>query len=82
MTAYLRTLSGANASASTITAYRTDLTQFAAFLAETNCAIAAAADVARTDIAEYLSYLGERGLSGTDLPPENWSTDTESPHGC
>lgn len=65
MTAFLRTLSGANKSASTITAYRTDLAQFARFLSETNCTIAGPADVTRTDVAEYLSHLGERGLSGT-----------------
>ena len=33
-TAYLRTLSGANNSAPTITAYRTDLMQFVRFLAD------------------------------------------------
>jgi integrase/recombinase XerC len=62
--AYLRTLSGANKSASTITAYRTDLAQFARFLAETNCTIATPADVGRSDIAEYLAHLSERGISG------------------
>jgi len=65
MTAFLRTLSGANKSASTITAYRTDLAQFARFLAETNCMIAAAADVTRTDISEYLAHLADQHLSGT-----------------
>jgi hypothetical protein len=44
VTAYLRTLAGANKSASTITAYRTDLAQFVAFLHETNCTIASPAD--------------------------------------
>ena len=43
MTAFLRTLSGAAKSASTITAYRTDLAQFARFLSETTCTIATAA---------------------------------------
>ena len=64
VTAFLRTLSGANKSASTITAYRTDLFQFAHFLKETNCTIATPADVGRGDIAEYLSHLAERGISG------------------
>jgi site-specific recombinase XerD len=64
VTAFLRTLSGANKSASTITAYRTDLSQVARFLAETNCTIAAPADVGRGDIAEYLPHLAEQGISG------------------
>lgn len=65
VTAFLRTLSGANKSPSTITAYRTDLTQFIRFLAETNCAVAAPADVTRSDVAEFLAHLAERGASGT-----------------
>jgi integrase/recombinase XerD len=65
MTAFLRTLAGANKRASTITAHRTDLSQFARFLAETNCTIAAAADVTRTDISEYLAHLSDQHLSGT-----------------
>jgi site-specific recombinase XerD len=64
VTTYLRPLSGANKSASTITAYRTDLTQFARFPAETNCTIATPADVGRGDIAEHLSHLAEQGISG------------------
>jgi len=65
VSAFLRTLSGANKSPATITAYRTDLTQFAGFLAETNCLIVVPADVTRTDVAEFLAYLAERGNSGT-----------------
>jgi site-specific recombinase XerD len=49
----------------TFTAYQTDLSQFARILAETNCAIAAPADVSRGDVAEYLAYLAEQGMSGT-----------------
>jgi site-specific recombinase XerD len=64
MTAFLRTLSSANKSASTITAYRTDLTQFARFLAETTCTIATPADVTRGDRGESRSHLGEHGMSG------------------
>jgi integrase/recombinase XerC len=65
VTAFLRTLSGANKSPSTITAYRTDLLQFLRFLAETNCAVSAPADVTRSDVAEFLAHLAERGASGT-----------------
>jgi site-specific recombinase XerD len=64
VTAFLRTLSGANKSASTITAYRTDLAQFARFLAETNCTVAAPADITRADVSEFLGHLADRRLSG------------------
>jgi integrase/recombinase XerC len=64
MTAFLRTLSGANKSQSTITAYRTDLAQFARFLAETNCTVASPADITRTDVSEFLGHLADRRLSG------------------
>jgi site-specific recombinase XerD len=65
VSAFLRTLSGANKSSSTIIAYRTDLRQFARHLAETNCTIASPADITRGDIAEYLSHLAEQSISGT-----------------
>jgi integrase/recombinase XerC len=64
LTAFLRTMRGANKSEATIIAYRTDLSQFARFLAETNCTIITPADISRGDIAEYLSHLGEKGFSG------------------
>ncbi len=51
VTAFLRTLSGANTSQSTITAYRTDLSQFARFLTETDCTVATPADITRTDVS-------------------------------
>ena len=47
-----------------VVAYRTDLAQFVAFLAETNCAVASPADVTRADVVEYLGSLAERGMSG------------------
>ena len=65
VSAFLRTLSGANKSAATITAYRTDLQQFAHFLTETNCLITTPADITRTDVMEFLSYLATQGNSGT-----------------
>ena len=63
--ACLRTLTGANKSVSTISAYRTNLAQFVAFLQKTNCTIASPADVTRVDVAEYLAHLAERDISGT-----------------
>lgn len=65
MTAFLRSLSGANKSPSTITAYRTDLSQFVRFLGDTNCTIASPADVTRADISEYLAHLADQNMSGT-----------------
>src|SRR4051794_18792487 len=65
LSAFLRTMRGANKSEATITAYRTDLSQFARFLSETNCTISTPADVRRGDIAEYLSSLAEQHMSGT-----------------
>ena len=65
VTASLRTLSGANTRASTITAYRTDLAQFAHFLSETTCTIASPADVPWVAVAEYLAHLSDRDTSGT-----------------
>jgi integrase/recombinase XerC len=64
LAAYLRTLTAANKSAATITAYRTDLRQFLAFLADTNCTIAKPSDVRREDVTAYLADLADRGLSG------------------
>lgn len=64
LSAFLRTLSGANKSAATITAYRTDLQQFVRFLAETNCLVASPTDVTRADVAEFLAHLAEQGISG------------------
>ncbi len=62
--AYLRALAGANKSAATITASRTDLAQLVAFLRETICAIDAAASTTRADAEECLAHLAGQGLSG------------------
>ena len=64
LASYLRSLAGANKSAGTIVAYRTDLQQFLAFLEETNITVAEPADVTRQDIAEYLNTLADQGRSG------------------
>jgi site-specific recombinase XerD len=60
LAASLRTLSGANKSAATITTYCTDLTQFLTYLHQTNCAIDVAGDIARADAEEYLAHLASR----------------------
>src|SRR5215211_2417368 len=64
LAAFLRTLEGSNKSQATITAYRSDLRQFVAFLRETTCTVAGPADVRREDVAEYLSFLAEKGITG------------------
>jgi integrase/recombinase XerC len=64
LSAYLRTLAGANKSAATIRAYRTDLQQFLTFLAETNCTVNSPADITRADVSEFLGHLADRRLSG------------------
>ncbi len=64
LAAFLRTLEGSNKSRATITAYRSDLRQFVAFLTETNCTIGGPADVRREDVAEYLSFLADKGITG------------------
>jgi site-specific recombinase XerD len=60
---FLRMLA-ANKSQATITAYRTDLTQFLTFLQETNITVAQPSDIHRDDLAEYLATLAEQGRSG------------------
>ncbi len=64
VTAFLRTLSGANTRRSTITASRTDRSRFARFLAETGCTVAMPADVTRTDVSEFLGLRPDSRLSG------------------
>jgi hypothetical protein len=48
--AYLRTLSGANKRASSITAYPTDIVQVFAFVHATNFMIVSPSDVTRVDV--------------------------------
>jgi integrase/recombinase XerC len=62
--AFLRELAGRNVSPATITAYRTDLTQFLTWLQETNLAAVHPSDVQRIDVSEYLAYLADQGRTG------------------
>ena len=59
MTAFLRSLSGANMNQATIPAYRIDLSQFTDFLSGTNRMFSSPADVDRGDSAENLAYAAE-----------------------
>ena len=62
--AFTTELEAKNRSAATITAYRCDLAQFAAFLKKTNYTADVVAQVERADISEYLAELGHQGVSG------------------
>jgi site-specific recombinase XerD len=62
--AFLRSLQGKNRSTATLKAYHTDLLQFSIYLQEHNLAATEPDRVTRTDITEYLAWLGRRGVSG------------------
>jgi site-specific recombinase XerD len=64
LTDFLTSLRARNASSLTEQAYRTDIRQFIAWLAETTVIDLHAGAVSKTDIIEYLSYLATLGLSG------------------
>ena len=62
--AFLRSLVGRKLSPQTTRAYRTDVTQFVAWLAETNGVADTASKITRLDMVEYLAHLAGRGLTG------------------
>lgn len=62
--AFLRSLEGKNRSPHTLTAYRTDLTQFIAWLHDNNIVAQRPSQVERADVTEYLASLSNGGLSG------------------
>lgn len=64
LAAFLRALDGRNRSAGTVRAYRTDVSQFTAWLSENNITVHGPADVTRADLTEYLAHLARRGVSG------------------
>ena len=64
LAAFLRELQGINTSEHTITAYTSDLTQFMHWLQATNLLVKCPGDVRKLDISEYLSYLGQKRISG------------------
>ena len=68
MTAFLRSLSGANMNQATIPAYRIDLSQFTDFLSGTNRMFSTPADVDRGDVAESLAHLVD--IHGLRAPAE------------
>ncbi len=64
LTRYLNSLSGRNLSGHTATAYRCDLLQFLAFLAENDITVDSPEKITRTHILDYLSHLASLGRSG------------------
>src|SRR6266566_5893478 len=64
LTRYLNSLSGRNLSEHTASAYRTDLLQFLAFLAENDISVTSPEKITRTHILDYLSHLATLGRSG------------------
>jgi site-specific recombinase XerD len=64
LAAFLRAQEGKNRRPATLAAYRTDLTQFVAWLRETNGTIDGPGDIGRYDVAEYLAHLAGAGLAG------------------
>ncbi len=61
---FLRTQEGRNRSPQTLRAYRSDLTQLAAWLRQDNPLLVDPADVTGDDVNAFLADLGRRGLSG------------------
>ncbi len=61
---FLRTQEGRNRSLQTLRAYRSDLTQLAAWLRDDNPLLLDPADVTGDDLNAFLADLGRRGLSG------------------
>ena len=62
--AFLRALAGKNRTASTITAYATDLAHFLSWLHCNNIVATAPHHVQRADITDYLAHLAQQSLMG------------------
>src|SRR6266568_9588594 len=62
--AFLRELEGGNKSTLTLTAYKTDLTQFFLWLTDNDITVTTSGHVTRGHVNEYLAYLSSLGRSG------------------
>ena len=61
---FLQELEGGNKSTLTLTAYKTDLSQFFLWLAENNVTVMTPDQVTRGHVNEYLAFLSSQGRSG------------------
>src|SRR5947209_5897932 len=61
---FLRELEGGNKSQLTLTAYKTDLSQFFTWLAENDVTVTIPGQVTRGHVNEYLAFLSSQGRSG------------------
>ena len=61
---FLGELEGGNKSQLTLTAYKTDLTQFFLWLSENDMTVTIPGQVTRGHVNEYLAYLSSQGRSG------------------
>jgi site-specific recombinase XerD len=64
LTRYLTSLQARNMSQHTITAYRTDVTQFFTWLTENDITVTAPQHISRSHIVDYLAHLAHHGRSG------------------
>ncbi len=64
LTRYLNSLKARNTSEHTITAYRTDVTQFFTWLAENDISVTTPQHISRSHIIDYLSHLADQSRSG------------------
>jgi len=64
LTRYLNSLQARNMSQHTITAYRTDVTQFFTWLAQNDITVTTPQHISRSHIIDYLSHLAHQGRSG------------------
>ena len=64
LTRYLNSLQARNMSQHTITAYRTDVTQFFTWLAQNDVTVTTPQHISRSHIIDYLSHLAHQGRSG------------------
>ena len=64
LTRYLTSLQACNMSQHTITAYRTDVTQFFTWLTENDVTVTTPQHISRSHIIDYLAHLAHQGRSG------------------
>src|SRR6266566_1643777 len=64
LTRYQNSLKARNTSEHTITAYRTDVTQFFTWLAQNDITVTTPQHISRSHIIDYLSHLAHQGCSG------------------